>query len=98
MSGEAQDRARRAGDQAVRPEHIPPHCPSCGAALVALTDSEPEAFADEFRCPQGHGGVWLDWPREKLDDLRRRLDRAGQGPGIPLEEIMRELASDDEEP
>lgn len=59
-----------------KPRHIDPNCPKCGASLI-LSDllrnpdiPEKDIWADEFECPDCRDGIYLDWPKKKLNALR----------------------------
>jgi len=86
----------------MKPRHIDPNCPECGAELV-LSDllDDPDAeevFEDKWACPKcydGHG-VYMDWPQEQIDELAGRARDAEKHPEklIPWEEVRHDLYKD----
>lgn len=49
------------------PFYIPNQCSSCGNLLVLAEPSE--GWLDEFECPICRNGVYLDIPKETIDDI-----------------------------
>jgi hypothetical protein len=59
------------------PKHIPNRCADCGGPLALRDDIRPPEdgirFEDEFACPAGCEGVYLDLSPAEVDELRAAL-------------------------
>lgn len=69
----------------------------CGAGLVLVDRDEPdtEIWHDEWECPLCRDGVYLDWPSEKIAELKRIAETATEESMIPIEEILKRLDIED---
>jgi hypothetical protein len=78
-----------------RPYYIDPNCPICGTALVLLDTldgiGDLPIWYDEWICPNHVlEGVHMDWPAEKIEELRSmEVDRGKVYTNV--EDLIRDL-------